>query len=93
MKTESLPREKWDTWDPTLISEVIQTKQHFYRVCFDFAGAVFIFEEKKNFSRFWFLFVIHFYRVGFYSLKSMFTRYILILKTRSVFCLQGLFYV
>ena len=22
MKTESLPREKWDTWDPTLISEV-----------------------------------------------------------------------
>ena len=26
MKTESLPREKWDTWDPTLISEVSQTK-------------------------------------------------------------------
>ena len=22
VKTESLPREKWDTWDPTLISEV-----------------------------------------------------------------------
>ena len=21
--TKSLPREKWDTWDPTLISEVV----------------------------------------------------------------------
>ena len=26
MKTESLPREKWDTWDPTLISEVQEYK-------------------------------------------------------------------
>ena len=26
VKTESLPREKWDTWDPTLISEVQEYK-------------------------------------------------------------------
>ena len=48
VKTESLPREKWDTWDPTLISEVNQTKQQlFYKACFDlfekYTGSVVMF--------------------------------------------------
>ena len=37
VKTESLPREKWDTWDPTLISEVqeynIQINTKKYKKC------------------------------------------------------------
>ena len=53
INTMSLPREKWDTWDPTLISEVNQTKpsqtkqQLFYKVCFDlfekYTGSVVMF--------------------------------------------------